>query len=120
MKVAILAGGVGTRLAEETVVKPKPMVEVGGMPILWHIMKIYSHYGFKEFAVALGYRGEYIKKYFMDFCSLEGNLTVDLGTSEVQRHGGEPTDWKIDLIDTGPDTATGGRINSADVGRRSR
>jgi glucose-1-phosphate cytidylyltransferase len=110
MKVAILAGGVGTRLAEETVVKPKPMVEVGGMPILWHIMKIYAHYGFNEFAVALGYKGEYIKKYFVDFCSLEGNLTVDLGTAEVQKHGAEPTDWKIDLIDTGPETATGGRI----------
>ena len=110
MKVAILAGGVGTRLAEETVVKPKPMVEVGGMPILWHIMKIYAHFGFNEFAVALGYKGEYIKKYFVDFCSLEGNLTVDLGTAEVQKHGAEPTDWKIDLIDTGPETATGGRI----------
>jgi len=110
MKVAILAGGVGTRLAEETVVKPKPMVEVGGMPILWHIMKIYSHYGFNEFAVALGYKGEFIKKYFVDFCSLEGNLTVNLGTAEVERHGAEPTDWKIDLVDTGPDTATGGRI----------
>jgi glucose-1-phosphate cytidylyltransferase len=89
MKVAILAGGVGTRLAEETVVKPKPMVEVGGMPILWHIMQIYSHYGHNEFAVALGYRGEYIKKFFVDFCSLQSNLTVDLSNSKVHRHGSE-------------------------------
>lgn len=110
MKVAILAGGVGTRLSEETVVKPKPMVEVGGMPILWHIMKIYSHYGFDEFAVALGYRGEYIKKYFVDYCSLQGSLTVDLGTAAVERHAVEPTNWKIDLVETGADTATGGRI----------
>jgi glucose-1-phosphate cytidylyltransferase len=110
MKVAILAGGVGTRLAEETVVKPKPMVEVGGMPILWHIMQIYSHYGHNEFAVALGYRGEYIKKFFVDFCSLQSNLTVDLSNSKVHRHGAELPKWSIDLIDTGPDTATGGRI----------
>jgi glucose-1-phosphate cytidylyltransferase len=110
MKVAMLAGGVGTRLAEETVVKPKPMVEVGGMPILWHIMKIYAHYGHNEFAVALGYRGEYIKKFFVDFCSLQSNLTVDLGASEVHRHGSDLPNWKVDLIDTGPTTATGGRI----------
>jgi glucose-1-phosphate cytidylyltransferase len=98
MKVAILAGGVGTRLAEETVLKPKPMVEVGGMPILWHIMKIYSHYGYNEFAVALGYRGEFIKKFFVDFCSLQSNLTVDLGTSQVHRHGSDLPEWKVDLI----------------------
>lgn len=110
MKVAILAGGVGTRLAEETVLKPKPMVEIGGMPILWHIMQIYSHYGHNEFAVALGYRGEYIKKFFVDFCSLQGNLNVNLGTSEVNSHGSELPDWKVDLIETGADTATGGRI----------
>ena len=77
MKVAILAGGVGSRISEETEVKPKPMVEIGGKPILWHIMKHYSHYGFKDFAVALGYRGEYIKKYMVDYAALSGHLTVD-------------------------------------------
>jgi len=110
MKVAILAGGVGTRLAEETVLKPKPMVEIGGMPILWHIMKLYSHYGHNDFAVALGYKGEYIKKFFVDYCSLQGNLSVNLGTAEVNSHGSDPVNWTVDLIETGADTATGGRI----------
>jgi len=79
MKVAILAGGVGTRLAEETEVKPKPMVEIGGKPILWHIMMHYAYYGFKEFVIALGYKGEYIKKYMVEYCPLNSNLTVNLG-----------------------------------------
>ena len=110
MKVAILAGGVGTRLAEETEVKPKPMVEIGGRPILWHIMMIYSRFGFNDFVIALGYRGEYIKKYFVDYASLESNLTVNLGTSQVYRHATDSPNWTIQLIDTGPHTATGGRI----------
>ena len=89
MKVVILAGGLGTRLAEETEVKPKPMVEVGGYPILWHIMKTYSHYGFKEFFVALGYRGEIIKKFFFDYCNLNGNVRIDfsIGQTEIKPTG---------------------------------
>ena len=83
MKVAILAGGVGTRLVEETEVKPKPMVEIGGRPILWHILKHYAHYGFKEFVIALGYKGEVIKKYMVDYAHLNSNLTVRLGTGQV-------------------------------------
>ena len=110
MKVAILAGGAGTRLAEETEVKPKPMVEIGGMPILMHIMSHYAHYGFEDFVVALGYKGEVIKKYFVDYCSLNGNLKVDLGSGQVAAQGGERPNWTVDLVDTGAATLTGGRI----------
>jgi len=111
MKVGILAGGVGTRLSEETTVKPKPMVEVGDRPILWHIMMHYSHYDLKEFVIALGYRGQYIKKYFADFCNLEGNLTINTGNGEVERHENVlHPGWTVDLIDTGLETLTGGRI----------
>ena len=110
MKVAILAGGLGTRLAEETEIRPKPMVEIGGMPILWHIMKIYAHYGFKEFVIALGYKGEFIKKYMVDCCSLASNLTVNLKNGNVVRHGGNDIDWTVQLIDTGMKSQTGGRI----------
>jgi glucose-1-phosphate cytidylyltransferase len=111
MKVAILAGGVGSRLSEETQIKPKPMVEVGARPILWHILKHYSTYGFNEFVIALGYKGEYIKKYFVDYCSLESNLTVKVGTGAVTRHeNGSHPDWSVELIDTGVATLTGGRI----------
>ena len=111
VRVAILAGGVGSRLCEETAAKPKPMVEIGGKPILWHIMKHYSHYGFDEFVIALGYKGDHIKKYLMDYCSLQSNLTVSLKSGDVQRHGGgNGLDWTVDLIDTGMETLTGGRI----------
>ncbi len=110
MKVAILAGGVGSRLAEETVIKPKPMVEIGGSPILYHIMMHYSHYGFKDFVVALGYKGEVIKKYMVDYCPLNSDLTVCLKTGCVTIHDGNKPDWNVDLIDTGQDTLTGGRI----------
>jgi glucose-1-phosphate cytidylyltransferase len=111
VKVAILAGGVGTRLVEETEIKPKPMVEIGGKPILWHIMKHYHRYGFGEFVIALGYRGEYIKRYMVECCSLEHDLTVDFGTRSVEAHDrGERVDWTVDLIDTGQETLTGGRI----------
>jgi glucose-1-phosphate cytidylyltransferase len=110
MKVAILAGGSGTRLAEETEVKPKPMVEIGGRPILWHIFHHYAHYGFNEFVVALGYKGEYIKKYMSDYCALEYNMTVDFSSSTISRHKNRELDWKVDLIDTGQGTLTGGRI----------
>jgi glucose-1-phosphate cytidylyltransferase len=110
MKVAILAGGVGSRLAEETEVKPKPMVEIGGRPILWHIMMHYAHYGFREFAIALGYKGEYIKKYMMDYACLQGDLTVNLRSGEVRHgHTGTP-DWTVHMVDTGMHTLTGGRI----------
>ena len=110
MKVGILAGGLGTRLAEETETKPKPMVEVGGRPIMWHIMKHYAHYGFQDFAIALGYKGEVIKKYMVDYCSLNSNLTVNMGNGQVQMHEGWRPNWQIDLIDTGLNTNTGGRI----------
>lgn len=113
MKIALLAGGYGTRLAEETKIRPKPMVEVGGRPILWHIMKQYSHYGFNDFVIALGYKGEDIKKYFADYCSLNGNLTVRIGQSGewgVMPHGETHPPWNVDLIETGKETLTGGRI----------
>ena len=111
MKVGILAGGLGTRLAEETESKPKPMVEIGGQPILWHIMRHYYHYGFNDFAIALGYKGEVIKKYMVDYCSLKSDkLTVDLKTGAVQVQGGNHLDWTVELIETGLYTNTGGRI----------
>ncbi len=110
MKVAILAGGAGSRLAEETEVKPKALVEIGGRPILWHIMRHYAHYDFKEFIIALGYKGEVIKKYMVDYCSLNSNLTVNLGTGEVEIKDGYRPDWTVELIDTGIPTMTGGRI----------
>ena len=110
MKVGILAGGVGSRLAEETQVKPKPMVEIGGRPILWHIMMHYAHYGFKQFVIALGYKGEVIKKYMVDYCSLNSDLTVNLQTGEVKIHDAHKTDWTAELVDTGMPTLTGGRI----------
>lgn len=101
MKVAILAGGHGTRLAEETAVRPKPMVEIGGKPILWHIMMIYAHYGFKDFVIALGYKGVMIKKYMIDYCALSSDLTVDLKNGDITFHEGNRLDWKVQLIDTG-------------------
>jgi len=110
MKVAILAGGYGTRLAEETEVRPKPMVEIGGMPILWHIMRHYNFYGHKNFLIALGYKGDYIKRYMRDYYSLQGNLTVNLKNGEIEMKGGYSPDWIVDLIDTGIATQTGGRI----------
>jgi len=112
MKVAILAGGVGTRLVEETQDKPKPMVLIGNQPILWHILKHYAHYGHKDFYIALGYKGEVIKRYMVDYCSLSSNLTVDLSDGHVQNHknGDARQDWKVHLIDTGNATLTGGRI----------
>jgi glucose-1-phosphate cytidylyltransferase len=111
MKVGILAGGFGTRLAEETEIRPKPMVEIGGMPILWHIMMHYHAYGHREFAVALGYKGEYIKRWFTEYNSLNGSMTVHTATGDIKRHlGSSIPDWTVDLIDTGIKTATGGRI----------
>lgn len=110
MKVVILAGGRGTRLAEETEIKPKPMVEIGGQPILWHIMKHYAHYGFTEFFIALGYKGEAIKRYFLDYYSLNGSMTIELAREKVQMHSKECEDWIVHLMDTGQYTQTGGRL----------
>lgn len=110
MKVVILAGGLGTRLSEETVVKPKPMVEIGSRPILWHIMKYYASYGFKEFLIALGYKGELIKRYFLDYYLLSGSMSIMLDTGEVKDYDKECEAWAVDLIDTGLNTQTGGRL----------
>lgn len=110
MKVVILAGGLGTRLAEETQVKPKPMVEIGGRPILWHIMKLYSHYGFKEFMPALGYKGEIIKDYFLNFSHISKDFSIELKTRKIENVTEVQEDWKVHLIDTGKDSMTGGRI----------
>jgi glucose-1-phosphate cytidylyltransferase len=110
MKVAILAGGLGTRLAEETEIKPKPMVEIGGRPLIWHILRYYYHYGFNEFFIALGYRGEVLKRYFLDYYSLSGNMTVALRGGRVETESGDCEDWIVNLKNTGENTNTGGRI----------
>lgn len=110
MKVVILAGGLGSRLAEETDIRPKPMVEIGGRPILWHIMKLYAHHGFKEFFVALGHRGEIIKRFFLDYCSLSGSMTVDLSKGVVDAQNNDCEDWMVHLKNTGQETNTGGRV----------
>ena len=109
-KVVILAGGLGTRLAEETELKPKPMIEIGGKPILWHIMKGYAHYGVKEFLVALGYKGEVIKHYFLDYHSMGSDMTINLGNGQIKKQKMESENWFVHLIDTGLDTLTGGRV----------
>jgi glucose-1-phosphate cytidylyltransferase len=110
MKAVILAGGQGTRLAEETEVKPKPMVEIGGKPMLWHIMKIYAAYGCSEFILALGYKGEVIKNYFLNYYLWESDISIHLAKGQVEARNGCKEDWCIHLIDTGPRTQTGGRI----------
>ena len=110
MKVVILAGGLGTRLSEETVVKPKPMVEIGGRPILWHIMKSYSWYGFNDFVICLGYKGYIIKEYFINYCLHMSDVTVDIRNNTVDIHQNFAEPWKVSLIDTGDNTQTGGRI----------
>jgi glucose-1-phosphate cytidylyltransferase len=110
MRVVLLAGGMGTRLAEETEVKPKPMVEIGGRPMLWHIMKHYAQHGYKEFVVALGYKGEVIKRYFVDYALLNSSFSVQLGSGDIMRHGMSSEDWTVHLADTGLHTNTGGRI----------
>ena len=110
MKVILLAGGFGTRLSEYTESIPKPMVTVGGRPILWHIMRIYAHFGHKDFYLALGYKAEVIKEYFLHYRTMNANFTVDLGTGVVLPHQTEKIDWSVTLVDTGLDTMTGGRV----------
>ena len=110
MKVVILAGGLGTRLSEETDLKPKPMVEIGGKPILWHIMKIYSHYGYNEFIICCGYKGYYIKEYFANYFLHQADITIDLQNNSLEIHQSNAEPWKITLVDTGLNTMTGGRI----------
>ena len=121
MKVVILAGGFGTRLAEETDRIPKPMVEIGGKPILWHIMKIYSHWGFNEFVIAAGYKAEVIKEYFLNYYALNSDITVNLSTGEVSFFGGRKKEnWIVHIIDTGLYTNTGGRVKRLEkfIGRQ--
>ncbi|NIU02278.1 MAG: glucose-1-phosphate cytidylyltransferase [Nitrosopumilaceae archaeon] len=110
MKTIILSGGKGTRLAEETYLRPKPMVEIGGKPILWHIMNIYAHYGYKEFLIACGYRGEMIKEYFHNFYIRNSDYLINLADGSVEVYNTNSDDWKIGVIDTGLDTMTGGRV----------
>ena len=111
MNVVILCGGLGTRLSEETSLKPKPLITVGGHPILWHIMNIYGAHGYNEFALALGYKGEAVKEYFLNYYSLDSDLSIDLKTGAVDHISQSKRDWKIDLIDTGSDSMTGGRLH---------
>ncbi|NBV41746.1 glucose-1-phosphate cytidylyltransferase [bacterium] len=110
MKVVILAGGLGTRLSEETVLRPKPMVEIGGKPILWHIMKLYSAHGLNDFIICLGYKGEMIKDYFVNYYQYSSDLTVDLSENTVQIHKTQSEPWRVTLVDTGADSMTGGRL----------
>lgn len=110
LKTVILCGGLGTRLSEETQIRPKPMVEVGGRPILWHIMKIYERHGFNDFTLALGYKGEFIKDYFLNYHARQSDLTVDLKTGDVTYTNPTAEDWRVSLVDTGADSMTGGRL----------
>ncbi|EKO3823523.1 glucose-1-phosphate cytidylyltransferase [Vibrio harveyi] len=113
MKTLILAGGFGTRLSEETDVKPKPMVEIGGKPILWHIMKMYSEHGYNEFVILLGYKGYYIKEYFANYFLHQSNVTIDLSNNEMKIHKNTSEPWTVTLIDTGLNSMTGGRVKRA-------
>ena len=110
MKVVLLAGGLGTRISEESHLKPKPMIEVGGRPILWHIMKLYSHYGFNDFIVCLGYKGYVVKEYFANYVLHNADLTVDLAKGSVEYHATNHEPWRVTLVDTGAETMTGGRL----------
>ncbi len=113
MKALILAGGFGTRLSEETDIKPKPMVEVGGKPILWHIMKTYSHYGVNEFVILLGYKGYYIKEYFANYFLHQSDVTIDMSNGDMEVHNNSSESWKVTLLDTGLNAMTGARIKKA-------
>tara|TARA_B100000780_G_scaffold102603_1_gene71768 strand:- start:6072 stop:6848 length:777 start_codon:yes stop_codon:yes gene_type:complete len=110
MKVVILAGGRGTRIQEESLIKPKPLIEIGSKPIIWHIMKTYSHYGFKEFVICCGYKGYLIKEYFANFSLHNSDVTIDIKKNEIKVHKNNNEDWKITLVDTGDNSLTGGRI----------
>jgi glucose-1-phosphate cytidylyltransferase len=110
MKVVLLAGGLGTRLSEETELRPKPMVEIGGRPILWHIMKIYSYWGFNDFVVLTGYKSHIIKEYFINYYMRYSDITVDMATNSVELHNSRNEPWKVTMLYTGPDTQTGGRL----------
>jgi glucose-1-phosphate cytidylyltransferase len=110
MKVVILSGGFGTRLAEDTEIRPKPMIEIGGRPIIWHIMKHYARYDLKEFYLALGHRGEVIKRFFIDYSSLGGSLSIDLTSGQIDKHDRTGDDWVVHLRNTGEKTNTGGRV----------
>ncbi|MBW8015816.1 MAG: glucose-1-phosphate cytidylyltransferase [Planctomycetes bacterium] len=111
MKTVILCGGLGTRLSEETQIKPKPMVEIGGHPILWHVMNIYSHYGHKDFVLALGYKGEVIKQYFVDYNLMTNDVTAYLGKGKVEYTNNGAEDWTVSMMDTGKNSLTGGRLH---------
>ena len=113
MKAVILCGGLGTRLSEETALKPKPMIEIGGMPVLWHIMKIYACHGIREFVLPLGYKGEIIKDFFINYMYRSRSLTVEMHKGRVEVHQGESEDWIVHLLDTGLNTMTGGRLKQA-------
>ena len=113
MKVVLLAGGFGTRLSEETDLRPKPMVEIGGKPILWHIMKTYSEYGFNEFVILLGYKGYFIKEYFSNYFLHQSDVTIDLMSNKIEVHNNSSEPWKVTLLDTGLYSMTGGRIKRA-------
>jgi glucose-1-phosphate cytidylyltransferase len=110
MKVVIFAGGLGTRLSEETSLIPKPMVEIGGKPILWHIMKIYSYWGFNEFVILTGYKSHVIKEYFINYYTRYSDITVDMANNAVELHNHRSENWKVTLLYTGADTMTGGRL----------
>lgn len=110
MKVVILAGGLGSRLSEETVLRPKPMVEIGGRPILWHIMKLYSHHGLSDFVICLGYKGHMIKEFFANYVLHSADVTIDLGANSIAYHNAPHEPWRVTLVDTGETTMTGGRI----------
>ncbi len=113
MKVLILAGGFGTRLSEETDIKPKPMVEVGDKPILWHIMKTYSHHGINEFVILLGYKGYYIKEYFANYFLHQSDVTIDMSSGDMEVHNNSSEPWKVTLLDTGLNAMTGARVKKA-------
>jgi glucose-1-phosphate cytidylyltransferase len=112
MKLVLLAGGLGTRLSEETVLKPKPMVEIGGKPMLWHIMKLYSYFGIHDFVICCGYKGYLIKEYFLNYFYHVSDITIDLNDNSVKIHKKQTEQWKVTLVDTGNDTMTGGRIKA--------
>ena len=113
MKALILAGGFGTRLSEETDIKPKPMVEIGGKPILWHIMKTYSHYGINEFVILLGYKGYYIKEYFANYFLHQSDVTINMSNGDMEVHNNSSEPWKVTLLDTGLNAMTGARVKKA-------